>query len=471
MAEKLHNLSAQCKVQAFAMIRASDNRIKIVHSLGRYVAPMGQEASDQNHNMFFGFKGDRTRCTDPPAVHFKTAFITQIRCQKPQFDSVTRHFSREGASIIMPIRDTDTLRLIGRSVLLPIKWAAELLDLHLHPHQFLKFIVDKTVGWTGREEKYLIDWARAACTAQNKTNGYKSSQLGCSLLDIDVADEAFEEWSEARLDQTLGAIAMAPPIGVGGGNGAAMGFGNEGLQPIFDVNVLPIPQPTFNEMDYAYHRGTEAHKRATESIASTGTKYLDKEIVHLLAFCGLNAATKDELPAIWDNLQTTKTWHGASKELVKWFDANKDPWDIPYQFHKELVDDIHKLMFSMGPSPLADTAHRGISILAFGVMSVAEENQLMEEQEWRDGATTITPSALRASKRKCPSIPKEFDQFERLLVRYMKAGTMLFTRKCPHFVQVGRLRQELMLMYQRNNGYLSSDTIAGLVWEIVVDAK
>ena len=77
---------------------------------------------------------------------------------------------------------------------------------------------------------------------------------------------------------------------------------------------------------------------------------------------------------------------------------------------------------------------------------------------------------MRASKRKCPSIPTEFEKFERLLVRYGKAGKILFGKKCKHFLEVARLRQELMLMYRRNMGYLSPAAIAGLIWDIITDA-
>jgi len=56
-----------------------------------------------------------------------------------------------------------------------------------------------------------------------------------------------------------------------------------------------------------------------------------------------------------------------------------DRWDIPYQFHKELVYNNRKLRFSLGPSPLADNAHRGILLLNFGLMLVAEENKLRED--------------------------------------------------------------------------------------------
>ena len=77
---------------------------------------------------------------------------------------------------------------------------------------------------------------------------------------------------------------------------------------------------------------------------------------------------------------------------------------MDFQFHKELVDDIRKMIFSLGSTPLVDNAHCGISPLAFGSILVAEENQLREDQEARDSTTSLTPAAVRASKQKCPSI-------------------------------------------------------------------
>ena len=226
-----------------------------------------------------------------------------------------------------------------------------------------------------------MDWAQCACTAANKSSGSKTSQLAAGVLDVDVADEEFHDWCGSRLDQTLGTRVVAPPSrGNGGGGDTDTIVGsNRIMQPIFNVNVPPAHTPTVDEMDLAFHRGADAQKRASEVIVTTGTKFSTQQMVHLLAFCGLDASTRDELPAIWVKLQTTKDWFSASTELVKWFSLHTDPWDIGYQFHKELVDDIRKLQFSLGQSPLADNAHRGISILAFVLMSVAEETQLREE--------------------------------------------------------------------------------------------
>jgi len=67
---KLYNLSSQCACQNFAMARSPDNRIKIVHSLSRYVEPLGEEESDRNHNDYFAFKGGFTRRSGHHTIQF-----------------------------------------------------------------------------------------------------------------------------------------------------------------------------------------------------------------------------------------------------------------------------------------------------------------------------------------------------------------------------------------------------------------
>ena len=126
-------------------------------------------------------------------------------------------------------------------------------------------------------------------------------------------------------------------------------------------------------------------------------------------------------------------------------------------------------MFSFGPAPLADNAHREVTILYFVLMSVAEENELREDQEYRDAATHITPSAVKLLPRECPPIPKNFDSFERLLRWYIQTLLILFGKYCPHYLEVIWLQQEIMMMYRRNAGSLLAAVIAGLIWDLVTD--
>lgn len=78
-------------------------------------------------------------------------------------------------------------------------------------------------------------------------------------------------------------------------------------------------------------------------------------------------------------------------------------------------------------------------------------------------------SAVKASRRKCPLTLTEFEKIERLLVRYIKAGQSLFTKKCKYFLEVNRLHQELLIMYEMNKGHLSQAAIAVLMCDIIVD--
>jgi len=134
------------------------------------------------------------------------------------------------------------------------------------------------------------------------------------------------------------------------------------------------------------------------------------------------------------------------------------------------MEDTRKLMFSLGGAQMADNSHRGISPLAFALLTFGEVNQLREDQEVYDGATSLTPTMFKNAQWKCFTIPVEFDKFERLIVRYKKAGQNLFTIHCPHFIEVNYIQQELMMIYRRNVGNLPKNTITGLLWDIVADS-
>ena len=54
-------------------------------------------------------------------------------------------------------------------VMIPLKWAGELIEKNLTPHDFVLFVEEKTKNWTandGEYEDYLLNLATAACMAQ-----------------------------------------------------------------------------------------------------------------------------------------------------------------------------------------------------------------------------------------------------------------------------------------------------------------
>jgi len=56
-----------------------------------------------------------------------------------------------------------------------------------------------------------------------------------------------------------------------------------------------------------------------ETLVPSGTKYMDRQMVDILSFCGLKPSKWSELPEIWTTLQSRKDWYDTGLELTKWF--------------------------------------------------------------------------------------------------------------------------------------------------------
>jgi len=75
-----------------------------------------------------------------------------------------------------------------RSIILPPKWAADLIETYPLPGEFLEFILKKTSSWDAPDQdsaKYLVDWALEACGAVNISGDKGASQLGLTITDFD----------------------------------------------------------------------------------------------------------------------------------------------------------------------------------------------------------------------------------------------------------------------------------------------
>ena len=116
------------------------------------------------------------------------------------------------------------------------------------PGEFLTFISDKIKNWTNEERedaKFLTTWALSACGATHKTGAGKStSQLGHPLGEFDLGGEEFDDWADARLDQTLGVRVTNPVFGGGGGGyGGGVGFGKVDSWMTKNVTVSKLLVP------------------------------------------------------------------------------------------------------------------------------------------------------------------------------------------------------------------------------------
>jgi len=221
--------------------------------------------------------------------------LTEVKAKIRTADDIKTHFHGDSPTPIMPISDTKGEHDLTRLVMIPLKWAADLIDKDPSPYKILVYIVRKTNDWADEDEEYqdyLVAWAVAACTADNKTNGKTRSQMHSLLLEVNRSTEELEDWADARLAQTIGGREAAAPSPV-------LEMGGNRIHPIFQVNMPPLPQPRLDEIELAYMRGADTQKRLTETVVPSDTKYTDAQLLHLLNFCGLGLAARDQLPTIW----------------------------------------------------------------------------------------------------------------------------------------------------------------------------
>jgi len=285
--EKMFNLASIHTCHAFAVIRAADNIVKIVHSLGRYVKPVGSTIPDLHTGRFFAFKGDRTQRHDPPAMYFTTSMMLSKKVKIRTLDKVNEKFAKDNPSIIIPLDDSEDDWEVATSVMLPLKWASDIIDLNPTPHQFLEYIKKNSrLARCGRNctGRIFGEFGVGGMCGEEQDFREKISQLAIPLVEADNGNDAFEDWADARLSQTLGGRRSPSTLGSSGGGGGGVVIGNGGVQPVFNVMVPDIPRPSLDEMDLAYIRGADAQKRIIETVVPSGSKYTDKQLVHLLAF-------------------------------------------------------------------------------------------------------------------------------------------------------------------------------------------
>ena len=87
-------------------------------------------------------------------------------------------------------------------VLIPLKWAAELVGRDMHPWYFASFLLEKVKECSDKEAEtysYTMDWVVTEYTVFNKTSDKETSQVGLHLLDLDNQFEPFEGWTGAKL--------------------------------------------------------------------------------------------------------------------------------------------------------------------------------------------------------------------------------------------------------------------------------
>jgi len=133
--------------------------------------------------------------------------LLDVKAKTKTGEDMNAYFGVDDHTPIIPIDDMEGDQEFTRLVMIPQKWAADIIDRNPTPYAFFNYVHNHTKDWdadAGEYHDYLLAWAVAACTADNKTTGKTRSQLHTPLIGIDGCTDALEEWADAHLTQTLG---------------------------------------------------------------------------------------------------------------------------------------------------------------------------------------------------------------------------------------------------------------------------
>lgn len=100
------------------------------------MAPFGRETGDTNHNRYFVFKVSTTVGRTPPVVKLKTTMLHKFKERVRTEQKSWKHYALDVATAIIPINDLEGGRNITRMVMIPLKWAGELVAKNAIPHDF-----------------------------------------------------------------------------------------------------------------------------------------------------------------------------------------------------------------------------------------------------------------------------------------------------------------------------------------------
>ena len=454
--ELTYHIMAQHEFVALLAIHGADNRLRLIHSLGKYCSP---NPNDRLGDKFIAFRGDKVRSKCPTPMVFNPIWLATREHYACLPESVTAHDDTN--NIIVPL--TTTLKAnkatTPRVVAIPLQWAPCVLQRQPSVKEFFNYVTEalnETDEETLNAAEYLLQWFKCALLSEGTTGVAKTkSGLSIDASDIDHTTEHFEEWEARHLNfhfntkDSTTATSQPPTTG-----------------PI----VVNLPPTKMNELDAAYLRGVDTAKRLHDTSVPTGTKYNERQLARIMGFCGLKSADRHDLPTLWTDLQKAKDWRDAMTVMSNCF---RDlPLDAEFDvfWHKENVQDVWRLNLAHSQPCRAETAHRGITPLAFSSLENYEQGRLLAQNKAEDIATHTTVADVKASKRKCPLPPTTSDGALRLLKQYVLIGQRFFTTNNSHFQEVDYIRQGLLALRQRNSNYLSPAFIADLIWEISVDA-
>jgi hypothetical protein len=457
----------------------TDGKVYCMHSLGTVTL---YNRSDKSNGHFYGFVGDLAPTEDgwtlPAILHMDSDRIFE-HLQEVKIATI-KDCEASGAPDLVKV--SSGARRFDVSLLLPIPphWLPAFV-VPLKPKEVYNWMRMKTKLWKMGPAKQVAEQTMTWCRSLrslDKQRIYKDEpRLTCSRLTLPTfgtinPNRQVKEWAARHLlpftrspfQETIPPPPEAPP--------AAPPAADAPLTPrgvhFVDPQALVLAQLTqILSNQEARHQLEDERRRETESavLNPTTASLPEATLCNLLGFAGLSWENREELNPIFSKIAATKGKPHKYAILRAFFKelADEDPSFTGFS-NTRLLDSI--INHNLAPGLQANTAHHGLSPLAFVLQTAHDIKAAEEEDEIFADTTFVTMEVARQRKKtKAPPLPITLPDLLNLLRRWELVLCHLFPSKPVLWRQSHRLwkgltaRQHTLIMDEHGTKRLIANVL------------
>lgn len=496
----------QLHLRAFALMRENSPYITIVHSIGKFFPAITEDYSTVNKGVYVGFVGDRKQQRSPAAISLpKEVWEWTIPEVFLDYDLLGAHYEDEenyaslfdkppppaakgkgkkkvDESLADPKREEIAVPVM---LSLPSCVMSELCArTRWTPFDLLEIVNRKIIEFdmqVGVDRwKVMREWCLAASHAAYPNKN--TSRMTVPVMAFTNDDIDFHEWSDTRLDMTMGRRHFAPvpafvqPRGASAEEStseAASALGGDLTTQVGRGIALGL-QTFTNAGLLTQGVGVRA---AMPALGENAKIYSPDSIAALKGFSG--TADINELQPIWATFQTTKNLDVHRRHLAygmeQWARAQGVELDRGIYFEQKTVEDIVSLRFNPGQGVAQfKSAEKGLSLLICRSRTPEEIERVREREEAEQltQATRVLEEALKLQRGDPRAPASNYFELKLNITSFCALIYTLFGDKCEYYRALMRIRNcmDTAGVYNIRQAY-TADVCHRIAWAVIDDGR
>ena len=435
------------------LIAVMDGFVRVVHSVHKYYGQMFHPSTFDDK--IIGFVGDRADGVDPSAVilsreHFRWVELDAVTSE---LELATFYSAPENKKkLFSPGTAVAKVKVnLPRLLLIPgglIPWLLAGPRTPMELHARLNEVMAPDADARPPELELSLLWCRVVSQASPTLNAV--SALATFAAPACPDSPAIRKWLKDRIGTTLGKEPASSQ-----------------QQHVVYQQLPPYPTPYEQSPGQPTSRGDTAPKGM---LSDTKKAFL----------CGLSGVMEcSELDPVWFDIQAAVEVDEVRTAVMTTMDTHRLALGVEnadltnYWFEDQWLKDLKKCSFAVGGVLCVwEWLMRGICILNFMDFSPQQKaSSIMSARTWDLTEASRNEDQVNKRLKSEPRTPPgNWHALKDLFTTYGIFLRALFGEKCPHFIQVWKIRTVIASMRHQEKEF-DRDLCHLIVWHVVRDAQ